>query len=194
MAGRSGNPTFKSHGSGRFFQLNPNRPIRSAKVCRPFAASVLDYIAKQHVKNVVIAGFWTKYPDTAEITADLLSTVRATLKLGAKVYVLKDVPRQDPDFSSQVEYVILHDGDLSQIGITPEQYREDNRELDQTFAQISRLGATVLDPADYFLNSRGLYGVVKNGQILYADNHHLSVEGSELLAPLFEPIFTMNSP
>jgi hypothetical protein len=64
-----------------------------------------------------------------------------------------------------------------------------NRDLRQTFEQISRMGATVLDPADYFLNRNGLYDVVRNDQVLYWDSNHLTVEGSRLLAPLFEPVF-----
>jgi hypothetical protein len=51
------------------------------------------------------------------------------------------------------------------------------------------MGARILDPADYFLNPNNLYGVVKNQQVLYWDDNHLTVEGSMLLAPLFEQIF-----
>jgi hypothetical protein len=64
-----------------------------------------------------------------------------------------------------------------------------NRAFNQTFEQITQMGATVLDPADYFLNRNGLYGVVRNNQLLYWNGDHLTEEGSMVLAPLFEPIF-----
>ncbi|MGH7941544.1 MAG: hypothetical protein ACREFR_10795, partial [Limisphaerales bacterium] len=35
------------------------------------------------------------------------------------------------------------------------------------------------DPTTYFTNSRGLYDVVKNDQVLYFDDDHLSVEGAD---------------
>jgi hypothetical protein len=54
------------------------------------------------------------------------------------------------------------------------------------------MGATVLEPADYFLTRKDFYGAIKNGTVLYWDSHHLSIEGAEMLAPLFEPIFTKN--
>ena len=54
------------------------------------------------------------------------------------------------------------------------------------------MGATVFDPADYFLVRKGFYGVVKNDNVLYWDAHHLTLEGAEMLAPLFEPIFDRN--
>jgi hypothetical protein len=52
-----------------------------------------------------------------------------------------------------------------------------------------QLGATVLDPADCFLNRNGHYDVVGDGQVLFWDSHHLALAGSRLLVPLFEPVF-----
>ena len=41
-------------------------------------------------------------------------------------------------------------------------------------------------------NSRnGRYSVILNDRVLYRDSNHLTVEGSRLLAPLFEPIFQL---
>lgn len=171
---------FKSMGGG------------SLEISPVFNAVVLDYIVKKHVQNVIITAYWKNYPASDEFKADLLSTVRAIIKSGAKVYVLKDVPTQSPNLRTQTAFAVLHNGDLEQIGITPKQHQEANNNLAETFNQASKIGATILDPADYFLNSKGLYGVVKNNQVLYYDFHHLSVEGSRLLTPLFEPIFKAN--
>jgi peptidoglycan/LPS O-acetylase OafA/YrhL len=156
-----------------------------------FNKAVLDYIGKRHIENVVMAARWGEY-SSAEFKTNLLSTVRAVVKLGARVYVIKDVPIQAPNLATKTAFAIIHHGYLTQIGITRKEHQEANRDLDQMFEQISQAGATVLDPADYFLNSRGFYGVVKDDQILYLDGHHITVEGSRLLAPLFEPIFKPN--
>jgi hypothetical protein len=119
----------------------------------------------------------------------LLATVRAVLDVGARVYVVKDVPVPGFDVPRIAATTAMHHGDLEQLGVTREQHQMSNRDLRQTFEQISQMGATVLDPADYFLNRNGIYGVVRNGQVLYWDSNHLTVEGSKLLAPLFEPVF-----
>lgn len=110
---------------------------------------------------------------------------------GARVYVLKDVPFPGYDVPRIAALTIRRNGDLDQLGVSPEKHQERNSELRQTFDEIARMGATVLDPCEYFLNSNRMYGVVKNGQVLFCDEHHLTVEGSRLLAPLFEPIFRL---
>jgi hypothetical protein len=154
-----------------------------------FANAVLTFIAQRHVKNVVLAAFWSAYPASDSLNTNLLATVRAVLDTGARVYVVKDVPVPGFDVPRITAVTAMHNGDLEQLGVTREEYQMVNRDLRQTFEQISQMGATVLDPADYFLNRNGIYGVVRNDQVLYWDWNHLTVEGSRLLSPLFEPVF-----
>jgi peptidoglycan/LPS O-acetylase OafA/YrhL len=154
-----------------------------------FARAVIDFIAQKHVENVVISAKWNGYSPSDEIKTDLLVTVRSVLDTGARVFVLKDVPEQVSDLPALTALAALHHGELEQLGPTQAEYHEANREIAGAFDQISRMGATVLDPTVYFLNNQGRYGVVKNDQVLYWDSNHLTVEGAELLAPLFEPIF-----
>ncbi len=154
-----------------------------------FANAVLTFIAQRHVRNVIITAHWSSYPASDSFKTNLLATVRAVLDVGARVYVVKDVPVPGFDVPRIAATTAMHHGDLEQLGVTREQHQMSNRDLRQTFEQISQMGATVLDPADYFLNRNGIYGVVRNGQVLYWDSNHLTVEGSKLLAPLFEPVF-----
>ena len=154
-----------------------------------FARAVLNFIVEKKVRNVVLAGRWSSYLTTDAAKAQLLATVQAITNAGARAFVLKDVPYQDHELTRLTAVAVLHNTDLEPMGITRESHQRANRELDRMFGQLSQMGATVLDPADYFLNSKGLYGLVKNDQILYCDYHHLSVEGSRILAPLFDPIF-----
>jgi peptidoglycan/LPS O-acetylase OafA/YrhL len=154
-----------------------------------FAQAVLAFIAQKQVRNVVLAARWSSYLTTDSARRELQETVRAITNSGARAFVLKDVPWQDRDLTRLVSVAVLHDGDLEPVGVSRQSYQAANVELNQTFAQLSEMGATVLDPADYFLNNKGLYGIVKNNQVLYWDYHHLTVEGAEVLAPLFEPMF-----
>jgi peptidoglycan/LPS O-acetylase OafA/YrhL len=158
-----------------------------------FAKAVLAFIAQKHVKNCVLAARWSCYPATdsaqTNLQTNLLLTVRAVMRAGARVYVLRDIPDQDFDLPRLITHAALYNGDLEKVGITREQHQMANRAFNQTFEQITQMGATVLDPADYFLNRNGLYGVVQNDQLLYWNGDHLTEEGSMVLAPLFEPIF-----
>jgi len=154
-----------------------------------FADSVLTYISEKKVKNVIIAAYWIGYPIADAFKTNLPSTVQAILSLGTKVYVLKDVPIPGFDVPRLAAITSMYNGDLEELGIAPQKHETLNREMNQTFEQIERMGATVLDPSQYFMNSKGLYGVIRNDVLLYRDDDHLTIEGSRLLAPLFEPIF-----
>jgi peptidoglycan/LPS O-acetylase OafA/YrhL len=162
-----------------------------------FNDAVLGYITHNSISNVLIVGFWDIYlridPSHAEFfKAQLLKTVRAVMDTGAKVYVVKDAPELSFDASKYVQLAEARGRSLDSLGVTVKEYQMANRDLDKTFDQISQMGATVLEPANYFLIRKGFYGAVKNGTVLYRDDHHLSIEGAEMLAPLFEPIFTKN--
>ena len=85
-----------------------------------FAAAVLDYIGKKHIQNVIITAYWKGYPASDEFKADLLSTIRAIIKSGAKVYVLKDVPIQTTDLATKTAFATLHNSSLEQTGHNPE--------------------------------------------------------------------------
>ena len=118
----------------------------------------------------------------------VVTTVRAIMGLGTKVYVLEDVPYPNFDVPRLVAITSMRNGDLERLGLSKEKYCEVNCGLRETFDQITHIGATMLDPCDYFTNRNNIYGVIKNGQLLFCDRHHLSVEGAAMLAPLFEPI------
>jgi peptidoglycan/LPS O-acetylase OafA/YrhL len=151
--------------------------------------AVFDYIARQKVRHVVLAARWALYPASDEFSAKLMETVRRLTAVGAQVYLLKTVPTQDFDVPRLAALTAKYHGDLDQLGVTRERHRLTNAKHYPTFDEVARLGASVLDPADFFLNRHDLYGAVRNGQALYSDDDHLTTEGTKMLAPLFEPIF-----
>jgi len=159
------------------------------------ANAVLKFIAQNHVKNVVIASHWSIFEPTELFKDQLLATVRAVVASGARVFVLRDVPTPGFDVPRFAALAAFRHGDLDQLAVPPDEEQTRGLKLSKTFDQLSRMaGVTVLDPAPYFLNSRGRYAVVKDNQALYFDADHLTVEGSRILAPLFEPIFHTATP
>jgi peptidoglycan/LPS O-acetylase OafA/YrhL len=153
-----------------------------------YSAAILEFIARQRVENVVLVCHWSRYPMNAELQAKLLATVRAVQGTGAKVLVLKDVPVQRPDLARVTAIAAMHGLDLAPFHVTTGEHEAVSRNLTETFGQISKLGAQVLDPTRFFLDGSGFLRVVKDDHVLYFDSHHLSLEGARLLAPLFEPI------
>jgi peptidoglycan/LPS O-acetylase OafA/YrhL len=177
----SATPPILGYSDTNRFGLGPKTP--------EFTAAVLDFISREHIPNVLLAARWSAYLGSDAVKTQLLTTVRAVTNCGARVYILEDVPYQDHDLTRLVGVAVLHDDDLGQLGATRESYEQMNAGFQDAFDQAGKLGAVELDPSGYFLNDRGLYGMVKDDRVLYWDYHHLTVEGAELLAPLFEPIF-----
>jgi len=158
-----------------------------------FPRAVLDQILQRHIKIVIMAARWSLYPPTPQFKENLISTVQTELGFGARVYVLRDVPHPGFDVPRLVAINAMRGEDFSRLGTSISEYSDLNKPMDTTFNELSKIGATVLDPTPYFINSRGIYGVVKDGQVLYWDNDHLTVEGAAFLAPMFEPIFQTNT-
>lgn len=153
------------------------------------AELVVAFIAAQHIKNVVITAKWNTYPDTTEFKNDLIETVRTIMKSGARVYVLKDVPKPGFDVPRITALNALRGVDLEALGLTQEQHQKSEAALEPTFGELAKMGATVMDAADLFLTSRGNYRIIKDGKLLYFDSNHLTLEGAALLVPLFRPLF-----
>lgn len=162
----------------------------SSRVGSPsFGDSVLSFVIERKIMNVIITGHWKFYARSDEFKSNLVSTVNTLLASGVRVYLLKDVPDQGFDVPRVAALVSKYGGDLDLLGVSREKHATANIQLEQTFDKISQMGATLLDPAEYFLNSNGLYGAVRNNQAFYTDGNHLTVAGARLLLPLFQPIF-----
>ena len=108
---------------------------------------------------------------------------------GAAVYVVKDVPMPGFDVPTLAALTVMHHGDLARLAMSPEKYLRTNHDYEFIFDHLSKMGAHFLDTPKYFLNTNGLYDVVRDDKALYFDNDHLTVEGSKLLSPMFEPLF-----
>lgn len=169
-------------------------PRRSAKEAALFSERVFNYIADTHPRRVFLVARWSGYVTVDSFQSNLVATVRSLLALGTKVYVVKDVPSPGFDAPRFAALTAARSGDLSELGATPQSYEQKNLDMKASFDQIAHLGVPVLDPAPYFLNRQGLYGVERDGKILYTDGDHLSVSGAMLLDPLFAPVFQNEQP
>jgi peptidoglycan/LPS O-acetylase OafA/YrhL len=154
-----------------------------------FSRSVVDFITKNHIRAVIIAAFWMDYGPHDLVDARLAATVKIIMASGASVYVMKDVPRPDFDVPRLAALTVIHHGNLDRLQTSPEKYAADNHNFESIFNHLSQIGATVFETPKYFLNTNGLYDVVRDEKALYCDSGHLSVEGSKLLSPMLEPLF-----
>jgi hypothetical protein len=155
-----------------------------------FSKSVFDFIAQRHIKTVILAAYWAEYGPPDLLIANLAKTVRALMDCGVKVYVVKDVPSPGFDVPRCAALTVLRHGELGKLAFSPEKFRSVDNDYEPVFEHISKMGATVLDAPRYFLNTNGLYDVIRDDKPLYWDSQHLSIEGSRVLTPMFEPLFS----
>jgi hypothetical protein len=168
------------------FGLNEDSPA--------FSQSIVDFIAKKRVKTVILAALWCSYKPPDLVDAKLAATVQTIMASGASVYVLKDVPMPGFDVPRMAAFTVIHHGDPARLGTSLDKYASDNRGYESIYQHLSQIGATVLDTSKYLLNTNGFYDIVRDNKALYFDSHHLSVDGSKLLEPMFEPVFHHQQP
>jgi len=150
------------------------------------AETVVKFVAKQRIPNVVLVGRWASYYPTDIVRTRLLETIRQLEAAQARVFVVMEVPFPDFDVPRLAAITAMHDGDLAHLGITPETYAKRNETMYPIFSAAADAGATILDPTPYFFNRRGLFAAVDGNQALYGDTMHLTESGAHRLIPLFE--------
>jgi peptidoglycan/LPS O-acetylase OafA/YrhL len=162
----------------------------------PFNDAVAAFIRREHVSDVLLAAVWSAYienSDADEATNSfrrcMIATVRDLKNSGARIWLLKDVPRQTWDPPRVLCFTVLRGGDPEAIGVPLAEHRKLSQQQDLLFNGVAASGAAVLDPTPFFVNRANLCRVAEGGHALYWDMQHLTVHGAMLLRPLFEPIF-----
>ena len=163
------------------FGLNEKAPA--------FSQSVVEFIAKNHIKIVILGAFWSNYTPSNTVADNLAETVQTIMASGASVYVLKDVPCPVYDVPMRAAFTEMLHGDLANLEIPQVKYAAMNHDYEPIFNRLTKIGATVLDTPQYFLNPNGLYDVIRNDRVLYRDGYHLTTTGAKVLLPMFEPLF-----
>lgn len=154
----------------------------------PFNEAVYAYTRSQRVPDVILSAYWSAYAesDPKPFDAALLGTVRRLVGIGARVWVLLDVPKQslDPPTALALSTVFRRD-------LTPNCTRTnavDRFDLlgAETINEIVEAGGRIIDPKPRFTDPTGTYFLIESdGVALYRDGQHLSTRGAtRMLLPL----------
>lgn len=156
---------------------------------RAFNGAVLDYIKRHRVPIVVLVGFWEYYTDargSVPLDSALLATVRRLEQIGARPYLLLQVPRPPFNVPHALAMSSIFGRDLTDRLAAPTGWNGLRGNSSELLDSLRRAGCQLLDPRPRFLDQTGSHFIVaKNGFSLYRDDHHLSETGAELvLVPL----------
>ena len=159
----------------------------------PYNQAVIKYIKNNQVGDVVLAACWGNCDvDPIGSHRCLIETINALRDSGARVWVMRDVPRPGWDVPRALTLAVMFHAQGPEGLVFPlTDYHKDLLVQDQLFQGISSPSSdtTILDPTKLFLNPKNQIIVLENNKCLYFDSSHLSVVGAMKLRPLFEPIF-----
>ena len=150
-----------------------------------FSQAVLDWVKKEEVSSVVLAGYWSDYARFPEFERQISETLAALNTQGVRVAIILDVAVQ----ASDVPLALANHQQWRYLkrpeGIDDAKHRERNREAEAILRRVAAGKATILDPAVAFLDATGMWRVEHDGQVLYRDAEHLTTEGGLLLKEMF---------
>ncbi len=153
-----------------------------------FNDAVTRFIASKHIPIVVITANWSGYATDPHFAGALSNTIARLQGLGARVFVLKDVPSQAGNVPRQLSLSQRIGRSVDSIGIPLSAHRLRQQTADQLLDRIAGPTVIVLDPSHYLTDESGLCRAEFDGQPMYWDSHHLSIKGSRRLLPLFAPL------
>jgi SGNH domain (fused to AT3 domains) len=158
-----------------------------------WAAKVLEFIRHHQIPRVVLTAKWQDIPgnEPERFGKALMDTVKQLQQAGARVWILLDVPRQTfdvPKALAMYEMFPAARRDPRLQSQTLERYREQNRVMEDLIPLLQQQGAHVLDATSLLFDSKGRSLLEHDGEALYGDSNHLTIQGALRLKPLLRTV------
>ncbi|HEV3272309.1 MAG TPA: acyltransferase family protein [Candidatus Methylacidiphilales bacterium] len=189
------NQLCKEHGvravAATHIAMNPLLNIESSETRVAYKNAVLKFIRDNHVPEVLLVARWDTHGYEAPKVHDcLIETLGALKEAGARVWVMREVPRPGVNVPSFLAFgVMLGSQDPEGPACPLISYHKDIAVQNRIFENIPPSDTTILDPTPFFVRPNGDLILAAGGKALYFDDNHLSVAGAMRLRPLFEPLF-----
>ena len=152
---------------------------------------IVDFINSKHIPNVILVARWDKVSIDG-LSIGMVATLNALRNSGSRIWIMREIPIQHWNVPVALASAVWHGRDINKMGLPSSEYLLEYQRQNPIFDGLTREypNVRILDPVVFFLSSNNRYSVVRNGQALYCDDHHISTAGAMLLRPLFEPIFS----
>jgi peptidoglycan/LPS O-acetylase OafA/YrhL len=165
----------------------------------PYNWAIANLVKERRIKSVLLVAMWHGYASSTPgaenaFAASLAKTVDVLHNAGAKVFILKDVPKQPFDVPRILGGAAERGRDPSRLGQSIGAHRAQNAYVDSVFEKVAGPSVVLVDPAPLLTDKTGLCPAALNGRALYFDQHHLSIYGETQLQPLFDAVFRENVP
>lgn len=160
-----------------------------------YADAIIAFVRTKQVRDVLLIARWESYVKsdggTERLRSAMVATVDSLHEAGARVWILRQVPRHRWDVPRALAITVLRGGNPDELGSTLAEHEVEFRRQDPIFLGVAARhpDVFVLDPTGYFVSAAGLCRVSDAGHALYRDDDHLTVSGALRLRELLEPIF-----
>ena len=155
-----------------------------------FNHAVIDYVARNRIKTVVLIDYWTRdvHYDPDALDRALGRTIAALNKLGVHVYVMLQVPSYEVEVPKALAYEAIHNRQVNAWRETLKQHEANQAVMYRLAKKYESPDCTFIDPAPSFLlNGETYVSVINHGRSIYRDEHHLSLWGArKMLEPFLE--------
>jgi len=158
------------------------------KIAPKFNSEVLSFIQRNQVNYAILSGVWRNYAKYENFESDLRSTIRQLTDVGVKVAIVLDVADHKLNVPRLFAKQAWNGGSLvAYRGVSLDLHRQQNAVADEIIYRVCDEFplASVLDPAEFFVDADNYWQACINGELMYRDRHHLSVEGGLRLKGMF---------
>lgn len=162
----------------------PNQIETAAPIT--FGDCVIEYIERNHIKIVVMAGYWQRAAKSELFVPCLTRTIDTLRAKGCSIVVVRDVPNQRSSPQQQITKALRTGTDLSQLGPKLHDHRQFQATADAALLALKPKGVIVLDPTMFLVDNEDRCRLVMDGDCLYWDSHHVTESGALRLIPMFD--------
>lgn len=185
--------------------------------CPELNNRIYNYIKDSKIKNVFLISYWTYYDKNNIVPAvgtvlstheyDLLdsswqggawydfgiiNTIKKYKQLGVNVYLFEDNPTQLIEPRQAIRKALKTFEEINTFSITRNQHLKRQDYVSKRFSQLSD-GYVRIVNFDDLLCPGGICPIESNGNILYSDIHHLSINGALVVYPRIKELTLENT-
>lgn len=167
-----------------------NMPTGLGRAMPVYNQAVVDYVARERIKNVILVNFWLRDEayNPEKLDAALGKTIAALRAAGAVTYVMLQVPYYPIEVPKALAYEAIHHRVSPAWRKTLADHHHDQAAMYALAKKYESSDCHFIDPAPAFNLHDGDYlSVANHGHSLYRDGHHLTAWGAEkVLEPFLE--------
>jgi len=155
--------------------------------------AIYDFIINKKIAKVLLVGRWSEHlgpHGNAPFERAFEKTVTRLTHSGCQVWILEEVPAHLVSVPKATIVSQLRGIDLRDVTCDRAIREKQTAAMDRLKPRLAIAGAQFIDVAESFYDAdQQLYRMLKDTQLLYYDEHHLTLFGARSVSQRFAPLF-----